>query len=161
MANMSPAPPMVSRPKPPSRRKDVLENDIGGIHGEKRGRERDSIPCRLGKQARLDRSHPDDAVRIDEGDPYNFELFFVDRRENARQNFLALRRILPDKGGEIRTTKRVLSRASCARAATVRWQFRHLRQCPPVKLLSHPRRSATLGLSRSAMMRPSCPTPGK
>ena len=118
-------------------RKDVLENDIGGIHGEERGRKRHSIPRRLRKQPRLDRSRPDNAVCINERDPDNFELFFVDRRENARQNVLALRQVLPDKGGEIRTAKRVLSRASCARAATVRWQFRHLRQCPPVKLAKH------------------------
>jgi hypothetical protein len=61
-----------------------LENDIGGIHGKKRGRERHSIPRRLRKQPRLDRSRPDNAVRVSERDPYNFELFFVDRRDNAR-----------------------------------------------------------------------------
>ena len=71
--------------------KHVLEDVIGGIHGEQRGGERDSIPGGLGKQACLDRPHPHDAMRIDEADPYHLQLFFLDLRENAGQSFLTLR----------------------------------------------------------------------
>ena len=70
--------------------KDVLENVVGGIHGEQRGGERHAVPRRLREQARLDRSHPDDAVRVHEADPNDLQLRFVDRCEDSLQHVLPL-----------------------------------------------------------------------
>ena len=71
--------------------KDILENAIGGIHAKQDRRKRHSIPCHLRKQSRFDRSHPGDAMRVNDGDADDLQLLFVDFCEDARQHFPALR----------------------------------------------------------------------
>jgi hypothetical protein len=70
--------------------KDILEDAVGRIHREKRGRKRYSVPCSLREQPCLDRSHSHDTVRIDTSDPYDLQIFFVDPGDDLRQPLPAL-----------------------------------------------------------------------
>ena len=70
--------------------KDILEDAIGRIHSEKRGRKRHSVPRRLREQPCLYWASPDDAMRIDDGNADDLQLFLVDPGAYLRQPFPAL-----------------------------------------------------------------------
>ena len=70
--------------------KHVLKNVVGGIHGEQRGGERHAVPRGLRKQTRLDRAHPDDAVRVHEADTNDLKLRFVNPCEDLLQQVLPI-----------------------------------------------------------------------
>ena len=82
MANMSPAPPMVSRPKPPSFAKTFWKMILA--ESMAKNAVVNGTPFRAAcenSRASIGRVRTMPCVSVNR-DPYNLKLFFVDRRDN-------------------------------------------------------------------------------